>query len=325
MSQYECKLCSYSTKDQSNFIKHKKSIKHTRKETESAKRNIEEHERNLKGTEKNFEEPTEPDKKLHVCKFCNKNYSTTGSLARHKKICLNKNNEQETKIKELEQKYKDQENQYLKEIIKKLEDDKNYYKSLVEKAGMLADKSISALTYIAKNYNNAPVIEQTHNYSHITYDDGNDEHNITHILFTEYENKTLCKYLGDIIVKVYKKDDPAKQSLWSSDTTRLTYIIRELINKNVEWLKDKGGIKTTKYIIDPLMEYLLKLLFRHAKDNRLEKHLDDKTYKLKIRMNELDNNAMLQAEIKNKTLQPSILKYIAPYFQLTKIEAITEK
>ena len=32
MSTYECKLCNYLTNDQSNFIKHKKSIKHNKKE-----------------------------------------------------------------------------------------------------------------------------------------------------------------------------------------------------------------------------------------------------------------------------------------------------
>jgi hypothetical protein len=67
------------------------------------------------------------------------------------------------------------------------------------------------------------------------------------------KEKKLIPYLGDIIIKYYKKENPKDQSIWNSDTTRLNYLIRELIDTELTWTCDKAGLKVNEFIIIPLL------------------------------------------------------------------------
>src|SRR5690606_18490816 len=60
----------------------------------------------------------------------------------------------------------------------------------------------------------------------------------------------------DKLVVEYKKENPNDQSIWNSDISRSAYIIRECINKESEWSTDKGGHKTSTYVIKPILDYL---------------------------------------------------------------------
>ena len=53
-----------------------------------------------------------------------------------------------------------------------------------------------------------------------------------------------------------KKDNPSDQSIWSTDTSRLTCIINELVGDETQWRTDKNGEKFKKLVITPILEYL---------------------------------------------------------------------
>ena len=61
-------------------------------------------------------------------------------------------------------------------------------------------------------------------------------------------------------IKNYKKKNAKDQSLWNSDTTRLTYFVRDPDTKENVWKVDKKGIRTTELIITPFLEYIVEKL-----------------------------------------------------------------
>lgn len=319
MVQYECKLCCYITLDQSNFMKHKKSVKHTKKENDL--------NNSTNKIQKESKKNPNSDSK-YTCEYCEKNYTTPSNLSKHKKKCINK----QTVIIQLENDKKAQETHYLKEIIKrlenenkKLEEDKRHYKKLVEGAGILAKTSMSTLSYVMSTYKDAPALDKMENYACIQYDGKNKKINLYDMMFTHQDKGTLHTYLGDFLIDVYKKDNPEDQSLWISDTSRLTYIIRELIDKTPDWNVDKKGVKTTTYIIEPFLEYTREILDKYNKKNDLKNHLDDSIFQMKQRIENLKMSTHIIFDIKNNELGPKILKYIAPYFHLTKIKMSSDK
>ena len=136
-----------------------------------------------------------------------------------------------------------------------------------------------------------------------------------------YEKQSIDKYLGDIIIKTYKKDDPAKQSIWNSDTNRLTYVIRELLNNNnkIDWTVDKKGIKTTNYIIKPLLEHIEDVLRDYLSEKaNIDENTDINDYEKSLK--KMHSVATIIRSIEKNELAENILKYIAPHFYLSKTE-----
>ena len=151
------------------------------------------------------------------------------------------------------------------------------------------------------------------------HDEDYDKEKFIEEITYQYYNKSLSNYLGDIIVKHYKKKDPEKQSIWNSDSTRLTYIVRELFTDDkIDWLVDKKGIKTTNYIITPFLKHIHELAKWYME---LKTDFDRKsatTKELQARFSNLKACAEIQIEIEKKILSTEILKYIAPFFYYMK-------
>jgi hypothetical protein len=72
-----------------------------------------------------------------------------------------------------------------------------------------------------------------------------------------------AKFLGSIIVKCYKKENKQDQSLWNTDTTRYSYIIKYIKNNISKWEQDKKGTKTQTKVIDPLITCVTNLLIEY--------------------------------------------------------------
>ena len=73
-------------------------------------------------------------------------------------------------------------------------------------AGGMVQKTVSALTYIVNTYDKAPVIKQ------ITFEDVQkstkiDDEKMISKIFYHYNRNKLGQYIGDIIVKIYKKKE----------------------------------------------------------------------------------------------------------------------
>jgi len=327
---YSCSICNYDTNDKCNFNRHTNSKKHADKKILKS---------NLK-----INSVLKPEL---LCNFCNKKYANMGSLEKHTKICGEKviiekqhsdqlNILKNAHVKELEhiKQLYENELQYLKELHEKdtlcqteilkqkdetinvLNTEVNHLKLLINNAGSIIKSSVSALSYAMKHYKDAPALETIKDYSALKYNQSDTE--FIENLLVEYKNKLLPTYLGNFIIKIYKKDDPLKQSIWNSDTNRLTYVIKEILNNNkTDWQIDKKGIKTTNYIIVPILTYIEGLLRSYIENF-------DMTYNLYVpheaekKMLKLKYSTDILQSIEDKVLHDDVLKYIASHFFINK-------
>lgn len=315
MSTFQCKKCNYVTYDKSNFLKHKSTKKHIKKVQEDTKSTS-----NL---------PKVCIERAYTCQFCGNEYASSSTLSRHKKACsekINLNNNHDLVVKDLQKEIEHLKELHMKdkEMKQQLEKEVANLKTLLTNAGVVVKKSVSALAYVAQNYKDAPQLDKLNDYSYLQFRDEDDEFDLLEMVFTHYRTDTLHKYLGDIIVNAYKKNNPDEQALWNSDTVRLTYVIRDLINQKTDWTIDKKGVKTTKYIIEPLLEYLRTLLAQFIDDNCLENYIHEPDVRFIKRTEDLQTTIKIIAEIKNKILAPKIIKYIAPHFYLPKNDELIE-
>ena len=224
---------------------------------------------------------------------------------------------------------------HLKEISQKdqhtinnLEEEVKHLKFIISNAGNIIKNSVSTLSYVAINYKDAPALAPIDDYSKITFDlDSEDEDRdldkskkeFIELMIIKYEKNILDRYLGNMIIKCYKKDNPKQQSIWSSDTSRLTYVVRELLhNKKIDWIVDKKGIKTKNYIIAPLLNYIDGLFVDYIKENSItdKNQIDMKKYEPIL--NKMNKIGQIMALIGNGTLAEGILSYITPDFYLNK-------
>ena len=135
----------------------------------------------------------------------------------------------------------------------------------------------------------------------------------------------LHKYVGKIIVKEYKKENPQKQSIWSSDTSRLNFVIKQMVGENdvSEWISDKSGIKISKYIISPLLDNIKNLMITEAKrltQKAIDMNKRDNEYRNYADESEIGKQIIscyeIIGSINKNIMHNEVLKYIAPHFNL---------
>jgi len=325
--KYICEICDYSTDIHCNYQKHMISKKHIEKTTKIA---------NLPS--KNPLMTTNlPSEIVHECMYCDKKYKNNTHLSRHKKTCTEKQNlidkylqkekEKDAVIKELQDKLlckediiksKDANLKSKDETILILTHETKNLKTMLNCAGTLVEKSTSNLSYLNKHYPNAPALEYITDIVDIPdlHEDLKEDQVVDNIIY-EYKNHTLTSFIGDMIVKNYKKTDPTQQSLWNSDNDRLTYMIRSLLaNESIQWEVDKKGINTTKYIIKPIIDYIKKQLENYIITCEVSRK--DKTRKLMGSVYKMADCRIIIANINDGTLADNILKYISPHLYIVK-------
>lgn len=343
--KYHCVICNYDTDILFSYNKHLKTQKHFINVTDHA---------NSKQIQKQFKLHSAQQQKIIKkeinCEFCEKLFSSPSNLTRHKKTCpkkikietytLSEIEKRDQEIIRLKEQYQREKEQYQRdlELREKMHQQMHqqrqeeivHLKSLINNAGGVIKTSVSALSYVVKNYDKAPALKQIKDFSYLecadsdSNDDCGDENDLSQTIIKCHGNKTIVDYLGNIIVQAYKKDDPSKQSIWNSDATRLTYMIRELIDKKPDWLVDKKGVKTTKFIIDPLLEYIRQLMADFIEENRLENFLHESDWRMRRRMDDLNVAGEICYNIKNKILSEQLLKHIAPHFYLNKNDQLID-
>ena len=308
MAKYNCNSCEYTTDKMSNWERHKQSKKHKNNESKlfimnpaciryaSGKDGDKVAKSNDKSNEITYE-----------CDYCGSEFKHHQNMYRHmkyrckEKISLqNKNEILEKQNKEL--------NTENKKLI-----DTNLNNSEVTK------KSVNVMTYALKHFQDAsPVgLLEDDKFDEMTkfliYDeDGNKKTNksVEEIIIFHYKKDTLIKVLGELIVNKYKKTNPKKQSIWSSDISRLTFIVRDIIGKTKKskWITDKKGIHITQTVINPMMDIIKKRLIKFV--NKSGKIINE-TKDILSKMH--DANLALLA-IKLGKIHSEILRYIAPHF-----------
>lgn len=293
--KYICNICNYSSDKKSNYEHHLESQKHIL----------------LIGSSKivpELSENNESKVKEDInnclkCKYCDGLFKRQSNLSKHYNTCVvRKDTVELEKIKA----------QTSIEEIK-------FLKQTVVTAGSIMQTSSNSLNFLIKNYNDAPVLKSLPDYSIMHQ---NEEMNqfIKDLLFY-YRKKDLHRYLGDFVVKNYKKDDPNEQSIWNSDTSRLTYMVRDIIKSKKNWFTDKKGIKTTSYIIDPMLQYIKETMNNFIKEQSklIEEDMPNDYINL---CQDITLAGHLILDVDNKTLAIDITKYIAPHFYLNNKENI---
>lgn len=331
--KFSCKPCNYETNDKSNINRHLKSLAHDKiiriqnhNKTALKKRSSappkSKSATNLVAEQQELE--LSDDKKF-TCEYCNNSFSKLFNLQRHQKICKSRElNSKESRITKLENEIHEMKTFFMDYVKNNPSANALIPHSLNTNSHNTNSHNttynISVKNYVQRHYPNAPALMGMADYSRLTYDDNGKENKDEFVdtLVYEHKNSALHKYLGDFIVGYYKKENPSEQSMWTSDTSRLTYIIKELLfNKKSIWNHDYKGTKTKNYIVTPLLQHMKKYLdeywiehLKHFKTTNLDN------------LNKLDaiyrNIYDIKKNVDNGTLSNDIIRYMAPHFYMDK-------
>ncbi|ARF10007.1 hypothetical protein Indivirus_7_23 [Indivirus ILV1] len=312
--KYNCAQCAYSTNRKSDISRHNQSVKHLQK---IQKVPIESNN-NSSGI---HHESTAQ----YSCTYCENTYSTQSNRSKHMKKCFQqiakekdmklteKDVQIENIIKEKDEQMKDMVIDNLKKeaaILKKEKELLN--KRLDEYAELLksaiAPTTVNNFAYITSTYPNAPALKQLLSYDHILEAK---TLSLVDLMCLYYEQGTLCQFIGDFLVNTYAKHDANDRSLWSTDITRLTYIVNELQESGkIKWVIDKKGIKLKKYVVNPLLQYLRNELIKYT--NKYSTSTKESI------LSKLLSITKIYTLIDKDILSTDIIKYMAPYFSLIK-------
>lgn len=333
MVNYECKLCNFESDNKNNYQRHINTKKHLVKvSTVTNNKKVQNNDSHMTP----IRLPKRVKKCTFLCSYCNNEFTKSCNLARHKKMCEEKKlvmEKCEKKIQHNELEHKLNEMQIKMDSIER---ERDTYKYIVNQSGGLIKKSLSSLSYLIKNHNSAPALQiidgDIINYKQIVYDEDTGEAIMGEIdsdesvdmdklgsdIISAYKHKTLNKYLGGCIVDIYKKEEPSTQSIWNTDTNRLTYIIRELINNKPDttaWYIDKNGVKTSTYLIEPILKEVKDIIIQY----QLQKNDNLTNYKgaeLELVMENISAITQLTTEIDDGTISNGLLRYLAPYLKI---------
>lgn len=290
--EYLCNICNYKTNDRSNYHKHLKSQKHI----------------------KTSEKSTNTFGDSIRCEICNIVFTRRSSLIRHISKC--RDNVLLTELKNLKK-----ENEQFKVMTDHLKEKEEIYRSendLLRKLLVQSDRSDNSLpTLLYKHCDNAPPI-YTIPASKVEELEISKDRLVKEFISAE-RHKILHEKLGKFIVMHYKKDNIEDQSIFNTDTARLSYMIRELIFDDItRWVPDKNGLKATKYMITPLLDHVKDLLLEHQKIyfNKIPHNTSMGQMENMIG----DNRTLIKivTEIDDRSLEKRILRFVSPYLKFEK-------
>jgi hypothetical protein len=273
---------------------------------------------------------------IYICPYCKDKFSRKNNMKIHKWSCsekiikeknkmihktLNKKNKLLQKVNLIHQnelKAKD-------DLLSKYKEDVNYFKQLLLVSGSneKENKSINSYKYINNTFRETiPLQKLTYKkFSSINKIQFIDNKNPTKELFIydilhAYKHGIIHKYIGKVIVEIYKDCDPSKQSLWIADKSRLKYIIREQNEDNLpQWIVDSNGIKTSELIIDPLLDDIKKSLI--AFNKKQYEQINNNKYSYNEQRTIIEDQTIIETilnEIQDGKLRTKILKYISNFF-----------
>lgn len=297
MVKYVCELCNYNTERKTEYSRHLNTTKHQQKVNDTP--NNKKYKNKSQATARDVNTTLAVIEKVYKCNICKNTFSRNSSLSRHKKTCIEgKIKDQE--IERIKQEAKEKEEQYKKQL--------ETYEQLLK--SMTSPQTINYYNYIVQNYPDAPALEGQKSYKNLLE---SKIMTLIDVICMYHDDNKIVNFIGDFIIKAYTKKEPKNQSIWSTDISRLTYIISESCNninnesKN-NWTYDKKGAKTKKIIIEPALNYVREQLVKFCKENggSTEGHILKKM---------IIANTTIQS-IDSGELSDKINKYIAPEFSV---------
>jgi len=261
MVKHDCDICQYLTTNKSNYNKHIKSKKHKLKleahVPENYVKNMDENKVLHDGNEasKNSEKQRKTRKNAHLCADCGVTFTRSHSLSKHISYCIKRLTNDKTL--ELERKLQEKEKQLREQNI-----EKEYYKELINNYSKLGPKTFNSITYVMNKYENAPHIkkiepEKIEYFQNI---------NMTKVenMISDYRNDRFVTFIINTIITLHKKENPEDQSIWSTDSSRYNYLIKELLeNEDSYWIIDKKGAKSQDYLIEPILRFIRNAIIKY--------------------------------------------------------------
>lgn len=280
MSKYICEACNYKTDLKWNYTKHLATKKHDIKKTTSnslptvsqlppiIQKSMEKNVSNdskikvLKSGVK-YNKVTNKDKKEMTdkvttdannkdgirCIYCKTVFARLCNLTKHQTKCGEKNkkvNELQNKINILETMVKNKRNKIKKmkhkfqEQLKEKDQLIEYFKTLAKMEGNKYT-TMNSINYVKINFNNAPPLKKIKNVN--AFKKKQNDNDFIELIIYYHSRNSLAPYIGDTLVSIYKKENERvnEQRFWNTDCSRLTYIIRDVLNNKIseEQLNDE--------------------------------------------------------------------------------------
>lgn len=346
--KYTCNTCKYSSMRKSDFDKHLNSRKHLLLSTDSSNETVTEPKSIITNNNDNISLKKQI---VNIEKKLEERDKQMDNLLKYL----------DTKDKMIENMVysKEKDMDFIKVMASKAgvvaEKSINMAGAVTEKSLDVVKQSMSALTFLQTHYSNAPAItaprewlpefKKLNNIQISISDDDeyfDEEYHMIDLkqkrdkqidttcednFVRELTKKTehLDEEIGNIIIAYIKKDDPLAQSLWCSDVSRLSYLIKEIVDNNPNvstWKVDKKGQKVCNLLIKPLITEIQKISGECASRS---------CRKIYAGIGNTDQHLILNEEILNllKILSSSklinqIKKYVASALFLNKDEAIQD-
>lgn len=317
---HQCEYCNYETQDRSNFWRHNRSKRHE-KNVERAKEKIRRERLDASSNTKNED---------NSCPYCEKKFYKAFNLRRHleNNSCRSVTEIAETNrqlrerllMRELEYEIDRLKTQLYCE--KKVNKEKTAFIMSGKAAPTYKTYNISIKNYAEQMYPNAPALESIDPEELKLLGHEGAPKCLVEVLVYYHEQKCLHRYLGDYIIKHYKTEDPAEQSVWTSDTARLTYLVKELIaNNKTCWIADKKGVKTREKIVKPVLDHVKERIKEYTIDQSKKATELGEEGELNKQMKifeKLGAASKIQTLIENEILADDMIRYMAPYFYMNR-------
>ena len=258
------------------------------------------------------------------CKFCNNIYKHSKSLTRHMKTCYVYNSQNHINIQyknradELEQEVK-----WLRTRCKLLENKyDNSCDNLID--SLQKPKTMPNIyTFVNDKYVLTPPIEKMEvmdvptklKFIKNIMNNKNGDIELCEIILHHISHNTMNKFIGDHIIQIYKNPVPSLQPIWTTDCSRLNYIIRQIVDQVPSWTVDTKGTILTKNVIEPILSFI-KIHLTSTMTKYLTYILKNNNKKEVVSKNVKLLNIL--TKIENGVLAFDIIKYLAPHFSFDK-------
>jgi hypothetical protein len=224
--------------------------------------------------------------------------------------------------REVASKMKDKELELTSKIKDIYENENEYHKTVANNAGQIVNKTMNMLTYAVQNFKETPKLETLDSTTarkllkHEVKGGKNikvNDDQVAEYIAKISEAKILPKHLGNTLVSHYKKDDPNRQSIWTTDVNRIKFIAKTTEG----WIKDNNCDIINKAIITPLLKEVTKVMDEYCNDrmNSITKMTGREEAKY-VEVSEQRVN--IKSDMITEKLNKAILKHISPCFLMQK-------
>jgi hypothetical protein len=313
---FACELCNAKFTIKGNYYRHKKYLCSVKLAQEKKKSLDAQNETKL--YYENIIEKLETESKATKEKLENELKVTKEKL--------------ENELKTTREKYEIELKAVNEKLMAVLEQDVTFMRDSQKKSAGTLDKSVDALTFLMTHRKNAPELKE------LTHEKAQDmlirENRLYDYLMRHNEENTLDQYIGEIILKYIKKENPEEQSVWNSDVSRLTYLIRDIVDESPTWLRDPNGAMFNTKIIMPVINEITNYLYKclHSKnpdkialdndssDEESEGEQSNDTFDEREKMRRTGKILGTVETLKSKKYKKSLSEYIASRISLHKLD-----